>query len=143
MKQIYISALLLLFLLLTLPACDSATRSAEIALWEEDEEINLLLDEQQIEAAAHTTAAHSITRVTTAPATDPPDPDPDSTDPGCPEIPENGPYGQSVTVYVSRNGIYHRISNCSGMRIFTPMTLAEAIENGCRYCQNCWESPAQ
>ena len=42
------------------------------------------------------------------------------------------------TVYVSRNGIVHKHSNCSGMRYYTEMTYAEAIAAGYRKCSKCY-----
>ena len=42
------------------------------------------------------------------------------------------------TVYVSRNGVIHSLSNCSGMRYYREMTLSEAQNGGYRKCQRCW-----
>ena len=41
------------------------------------------------------------------------------------------------TVYVSKSGVYHKQSNCSGMKQSTPMSLQEAINEGYLPCKNC------
>ena len=43
----------------------------------------------------------------------------------------------SQEVYVSSSGIYHYVSDCSGMKNYEEMTLGEAIAEGCRPCENC------
>lgn len=43
----------------------------------------------------------------------------------------------SREVYVSSSGTYHYVSNCSGMKNYTEMSLGEAVDNGCRPCENC------
>lgn len=50
----------------------------------------------------------------------------------------SGDYPQSDIVYVSRNGVIHKHSNCSGMRYYTEMTYAEAIAAGYRKCSKCY-----
>ena len=44
----------------------------------------------------------------------------------------------SVTVYVSKAGKIHRISNCSGMKYYTPMDYDEAVSRGYKLCMNCY-----
>jgi len=44
----------------------------------------------------------------------------------------------SEIVYVSKSGKIHRISYCSGMKYYTPMTYNEAIRRGYSRCQNCY-----
>lgn len=44
----------------------------------------------------------------------------------------------STTVYVSRSGKIHSVSDCSGMKNYTEMTLGEADGKGYDYCSNCW-----
>lgn len=41
------------------------------------------------------------------------------------------------TVYVSRNGVIHVESDCSGMKNYTEMTLEEADAAGYEYCSRC------
>ncbi|MBO7667065.1 MAG: hypothetical protein J6T26_01260 [Firmicutes bacterium] len=41
------------------------------------------------------------------------------------------------TVYVSRNGVIHLESDCSGMKNYTEMTLEEADAGGYEYCSRC------
>lgn len=44
-----------------------------------------------------------------------------------------------MTVYVSKNNKAHRVSNCSGMKNYTEMTIEEAMDLGVDYCGNCIE----
>lgn len=44
-----------------------------------------------------------------------------------------------MTVYVSKNNRAHRVSNCSGMKNYTEMTIEEAMDRGVDYCGNCIE----
>ena len=43
----------------------------------------------------------------------------------------------SRTVYVSGSGKYHYVSDCSGMKHYTEMTLAEAVASGKKPCSDC------
>ena len=45
---------------------------------------------------------------------------------------------QFSTVYVSRNGVIHRQSNCSGMKYYTEMGYSDAIAAGYRLCSKCY-----
>lgn len=45
---------------------------------------------------------------------------------------------KGATVYVSRTGKIHRISNCSGMKYYTKMDYYEALDEGYVHCQNCY-----
>lgn len=45
---------------------------------------------------------------------------------------------QNSTVYVSRYGKIHSISTCSGMKYYTKMKYADAIEEGYIKCKNCY-----
>ena len=50
-----------------------------------------------------------------------------------------GGYSDSTTVYVSNSGHkIHRLSDCSGMKYYTPMTLSEAESNGYAKCKVCF-----
>lgn len=42
------------------------------------------------------------------------------------------------TVYVSNSHKIHSVSDCSGMKHYTEMTLAEAQAKGYELCSNCW-----
>ena len=42
------------------------------------------------------------------------------------------------TVYVSRNGIYHKDADCCGMQIYMAMTSSEARQSGNRACKICY-----
>lgn len=44
----------------------------------------------------------------------------------------------TVTVYVSRNGVIHRKSNCSGMKYYTEMSYSAALAAGYRECSKCF-----
>ena len=44
----------------------------------------------------------------------------------------------NTTVYVSRSGKIHTVSDCSGMTRYTEMSLSEADAKGYDYCENCW-----
>lgn len=44
---------------------------------------------------------------------------------------------QEQNVYVSSSGKYHKVSDCSGMKTYTEMTLSEAIDAGCSACKKC------
>uniref|UniRef100_A0AAU8B5R4 Uncharacterized protein n=1 Tax=Dulem virus 33 TaxID=3145751 RepID=A0AAU8B5R4_9CAUD len=45
----------------------------------------------------------------------------------------------STTVYVSdRSHTIHSVSDCSGMKNYTEMTLGDADSKGYNYCPNCW-----
>ena len=48
--------------------------------------------------------------------------------------------GESMeqTVYVSNSGKIHSVNNCSGMKNYTSMTLADALAKGYEKCSNCW-----
>lgn len=50
----------------------------------------------------------------------------------------SGNVPQSDIVYVSRNGVIHTHSNCSGMKYYTEMTYSEAISSGYRKCSKCY-----
>ena len=45
---------------------------------------------------------------------------------------------QSVSVYVSTSGKYHRRHDCSGMKKYSEMTQDEAIERGYAACKICY-----
>ena len=45
---------------------------------------------------------------------------------------------QSSTVYVSKNGVIHSNSSCSGMKYYTELSYSEAIERGYRLCSKCY-----
>ncbi len=47
-------------------------------------------------------------------------------------------HSADMTVYVSRNGKIHSVSDCSGMKYYTEMTLGDADSRGYVYCKNCW-----
>lgn len=48
------------------------------------------------------------------------------------------PYVDPLTrAYVSRNGVYHYNSDCSGMLHYTEMSVAEARASGYKPCRNC------
>ena len=44
----------------------------------------------------------------------------------------------SSVVYVSRNGVIHRRSNCSGMKYYTEMSYSTAVSSGYRLCSKCY-----
>lgn len=50
----------------------------------------------------------------------------------------SGEAPKSDMVYVSRNGVIHTHSNCSGMKYYTEMTYSEAIAAGYRKCSKCY-----
>lgn len=50
--------------------------------------------------------------------------------------PEEESSGQ--TVYVSKKGVIHSVSDCSGMKNYRTMSLTEAESKGYKYCSNCW-----
>lgn len=50
---------------------------------------------------------------------------------------DSPPITHELTVYVSSSGKYHRISDCSGMKSYTEMTLSEATDSGCTPCKRC------
>ncbi len=41
-------------------------------------------------------------------------------------------------VYVSQSGKIHSVHDCSGMKSYKEMTIAEAEAKGYEYCSNCW-----
>ena len=45
---------------------------------------------------------------------------------------------QNSTVYVSNYGKIHSSSKCSGMRYYTKMKYADAVEAGYSKCKNCY-----
>lgn len=45
---------------------------------------------------------------------------------------------QNSTVYVSSYGKIHNSSRCSGMKYYTEMKYADAIEEGYIKCKNCY-----
>ncbi len=45
----------------------------------------------------------------------------------------------SATVYVSRNGVIHLRSNCSGMKYYTEMSYDAAVSAGYRKCSKCYK----
>lgn len=49
-------------------------------------------------------------------------------------------YGENAfkVVYVSRSGIMHESSICSGMKYYTAMYYYKAVENGHPRCRNCF-----
>ncbi|WP_270405191.1 S-layer homology domain-containing protein [Candidatus Collinsella stercoripullorum] len=59
------------------------------------------------------------------------------------QSPENGISVRSEyadptrTVYVSNSGVYHYVSDCSGMKHYTTMTLQQARSQNKRACNNC------
>lgn len=46
---------------------------------------------------------------------------------------------EDITVYVSRSFLIHKKSNCSGMKVYTEMTLAQAESFGYEKCKKCWK----
>lgn len=48
-------------------------------------------------------------------------------------------YDANSTVYVSnRSNTIHRVSDCSGMKNYREMTLAQAVSHDYAKCKNCW-----
>lgn len=44
----------------------------------------------------------------------------------------------SNAVYISKSGIIHSRSDCSGMKYYTEMSYSDAAAAGCRKCSKCW-----
>ena len=45
------------------------------------------------------------------------------------------------TVYISNNGIMHKINDCSGMKNYFVLSYLEALEDGYTLCDNCGDLP--
>ncbi|MBQ8170848.1 MAG: hypothetical protein IJZ95_02535 [Oscillospiraceae bacterium] len=50
---------------------------------------------------------------------------------------QSNTYPQEQKVFVSSTGKYHSVTDCSGMRSYSEMSLSEAIEAGCSACKKC------
>ena len=66
-------------------------------------------------------------------------PTPEATPEPTPNEPTmiNG-HPSDMTVYVSSSGKIHSVSDCSGMKSSTPMSLGNAVASGFSFCSNCW-----
>ncbi|MDY2734714.1 hypothetical protein [Intestinibacter sp.] len=51
---------------------------------------------------------------------------------------DNSSNNSGITVYVSRQGIYHKSPNAHGMKYYTEMTLDEAQSSGYDRCDSCY-----
>lgn len=51
---------------------------------------------------------------------------------------DNSSNNSGITVYVSRQGIYHKSPNAHGMKYYTEMTLDEAESSGYDRCDSCY-----
>lgn len=51
---------------------------------------------------------------------------------------DNSSNNSGITVYVSRQGIYHKSPNAHGMKYYTEMTLEEAQSSGYDRCDSCY-----
>lgn len=51
---------------------------------------------------------------------------------------DNSSNNSGITVYVSRQGIYHKSPNAHGMKYYTEMTLDEAQASGYDRCDSCY-----
>ena len=46
---------------------------------------------------------------------------------------------EDITVYVSRSFLIHKKPDCSGMKVYTEMTLSQAESFGYEKCKKCWK----
>ena len=99
-------------------------------------------DNQEIEPTREMMVASSLSPTETQELTPTPEPTPTQEPTETPE-PTPTPYrvhgrAPETTVYVSRNGVIHSYSSCSGMKYYTEMSIEEADAGGYKYCEHCW-----